>query len=425
MGKDLKGKELGTGIIQRKDGRYEARYVDRFGKRKSITGHILKEVKKLYNDAIFENQQEINIREDLSLDKWYEKWMCIYKYDIIRKNTKRHYNQVYKKHISPVLGKKLLRNITQLEIRQLLKDLGRRGYKFETKNKVRIILVDMFNKALIDEFVKRNPAKGITLKRDEEHDPKVLTVEEQTAFFNCCKGTFYDNFFVTAVSTGMRIGELAGLMWEDINWKEGVINVNRTLVYQKYDDDDKKTFHFEAPKTDTSVRKIPINKQCERALRNQFVQKCIVVSKAPKSKKIGEEFKPLLFTTKFNTPLNSQIICDAIEKIVDEINLTRDTLDEMERFSCHAFRHTFAVRCFESGIAPKTVQTYLGHASLQTTMDIYTTVLQEYKEMEMGKLESTLDHIETSEDDYMEEKYAEWSSQYSKKVVNFGDRMTY
>lgn len=109
MGKDLKGKELGTGIIQRKDGRYEARYVDRFGKRKSITGHVLKEVKKLYNAAIFENQQEINIREDLSLDKWYEKWMCIYKYDIIRKNTKRHYNQVYKKHISPVLGKKLLR----------------------------------------------------------------------------------------------------------------------------------------------------------------------------------------------------------------------------------------------------------------------------------------------------------------------------
>lgn len=423
MGKDLKGKELGTGILQKKDGRYEARYVDRFGKRRSISGYDLREVKKQFNEAILANQQETNIREDLTLNKWYEKWMSIYKFDSIRKNTQRHYNYIYTKHISPYLGRKLLRDITQLEIRTLLKKLKQKGLRFETLNKVRILLVDMFNKAMIDEFVRRNPAKGIYLKRDEKKEPKVLTVDEQTAFFNCCKGTFYDNLFVTAVSTGMRVGELAGLTWEDIDWKENVINVRRTLVYQKYDDDEKKLFHFEDPKTDTSKRKIPINKQCERALKCQYMQKHIVESKAPKSKKVDEEFRNLLFTTKYNTPLNSQIVSDAIGKIVEEINLTRDVLDEIERFSCHTFRHTFAVRCFESGIAPKTVQAYLGHASIQMTMDIYTTVLQEYKESEMQKLQDTLDHIETNSDAYMEEKYEKWSSQNHKKVVNFGDRV--
>ncbi len=358
------------------------------------------------------------------LDQWYDKWMNIYKFDSIRKNTQTYYNQVYRKHISPTLGKMYLNNISQLEIRALLKKLKQKGYRFETLNKVRVLLVDIFNKALIDEYVRRNPARGIYLKRDEKKEPRVLTVDEQITFFNCCKGTFYNNFFCTAVSTGMRIGEIAGLMWDDIDWKEKVINVRRTLVYQKYDDDEKKTFHFEAPKTETSRRSIPINKQCELALKSQYLQKHVVESKVPKEKKVAKEFSKLLFTTKFNTPLNSQIICDAIDRIVDEINLTRDVLDEMEKFSCHAFRHTFAVRCFEAGIAPKTVQTYLGHASLQMTMDIYTTVLQEFKESEMKKFEDTMDKIELKSQDYIHGRLKDVSSKVPRKVVNLGDRMT-
>lgn len=425
MGKNLKGKELGEGIVQRKDGRYEARFIDRFGKRKSISGRDLKDVKQRFNQALYEDEQEINIREELTLNEWFEQWMDVYKFDTIRRNTRRSYKQVYTKHISPKLGKKLLSNITQLEIRKLLKELKENGFGYETRNKVRILLVDMFNKAMIDEFARRNPAKGISVKRDEEREPKALTVDEQATFFNCCKGTFYDNFFVVAVNTGMRIGELAGLLPEDIDWNNMVINVRRTLVYQTYEEDDKKKFHFEDPKTDTSKRTIPINKYCEKALKKQFMQKYVVCAKAPKSKKVESQFKELLFTTKFNTPLNSQIICDAIASIVDEINLTRDVLDELEKFSCHAFRHTFAVRCFEAGIAPKTVQSYLGHASLKMTMDLYTTVLQDYKESEMEKLQNKLSDIEREADELEDVKYEKWSSQNMKKVVNFGVRVAH
>ena len=82
MGKDLKGNELGHGIIQKKNGRYEARYVDRFGKRISISGTDLKDVKKRYNEALYENEKELNIRSNIKLDDWYKQWMRIYKYDI-------------------------------------------------------------------------------------------------------------------------------------------------------------------------------------------------------------------------------------------------------------------------------------------------------------------------------------------------------
>ena len=404
MGKDLNGKELGTGISQRSNGKYEARYVDRFGNRKSIYGNDLKEVRRKYNAAIYENEHEINLKDSFTLDEWNARWLNIYKIDEIRPNTLVRYKDTYRKHISPVLGKMKMSDITQMEIKTLLKNMKNKGYGFEIRNSVKIMFVDMFNKALTDEFVRRNPAKGITVKRDEEKEIKVLTEEEQIVFFDCCKGTFYDNFFIVAVTTGMRIGEIAGLRLEDIDFENKKVNVNRTLVYAKYDGEEKKTFHIEEPKTKTSTRSIPINRQCEMALKKQIMQKRIIANKAPKSKQIDNQFKDLLFTTKYNTPLNAQNICDAIEKIVNEINLVRDYTEEMEKFTCHAFRHTFATRCFEAGIKPKTVQKYLGHATLQMTMDLYTSVLPKHMTDEMDKLEERLEILESESENLLEKR---------------------
>ena len=183
-----------------------------------------------------------------------------------------------------------------MDIKKIIKELDKNGYKFETKNKVRILLVDIFNKAIINEYVMKNPAKGMSIKRDEKKDIRVLSVEEQTLFFDCCKGTFYDNFFTTAISTGMRIGELAALRWKDIDWENNLIHVTRTLIYQKFEGDAKKEFHLGNPKTYTSIRDIPINRQCEIALKKQYMQKYVVEAKAPKCKQPEEQFKDLLFT---------------------------------------------------------------------------------------------------------------------------------
>lgn len=422
MGKDLKGKELGQGIIQKKNGRYEARYIDRFGKRVSISGRDLKDVKKRYNEAIYENDKQINVKDNITLDEWYKKWMNVYKFDIIRENTKRHYNNVYYKHISPSLGNFQLGSITQYQIKQLIKELKSSGYQYETCNKVKILLVDIFNKAMINEYVRKNLAKGISLKRDEERDVRVLSQDEQTVFFDCCKGTFYDNLFVTAVSTGMRIGELAALRWTDVDWDSRVIHVTRTLVYQKYESDSQKEYHFEKPKTRTSLRDIPINRQCEIALKKQFIQKSVVATKQPITKKVDDKYADLLFTSKFNTPLNSQVVCQAINKIIEEVNLTKDYLDEIEPFSAHCFRHTFATRCFEAGVAPKTVQAYLGHASLQMTMDLYTSVMPKQMETEMDKVSNELDRISEHGDELAEKQFENMAS--NNKIVSFrGDSM--
>lgn len=85
---------------------------------------------------------------------------------------------------------------------------------------------------------------------------------------------------------------------------------------------------------------------------------------------------------------------------MDEINLTKDDLEKMEYFGGHVFRHTFATRCFEAGISPKTVQSYLGHASIQMTMDLYTSVLEDKKKIDMELLEKTIDIKAPDVDDY-------------------------
>ncbi len=419
-GQGSKRKRAWTRNMSEKNGRYDARFVDRFGKRQSISGKDLKDVKRRYNEALYENEKQINIKQSIILDEWYSEWMNVYKFDVIRENTKRYYNQIYKKHISPTLGKLNLTDIDQLTIKKLIKKLKQDGYGYETQNKVKVVLIDIFNKALTNEYIRKNPAKGISVKRDEKKEVKVLSEEEQILFLDCAKGTFYNNLFVVAVSTGMRIGELAALRWSDIDWETNVIKVTRTLVYQKYEGDEQKSFHFENPKTATSKRNIPINHQCEMALKRQYMQKNVIAQKAPKSKSVDKQYADLLFTTKFDTPINSQIICEAIKKVVDEVNLTRDYVDEIEVFSPHCFRHTFATRCFESGIQPKTVQAYLGHASLQMTMDLYTSVMPKHMSNEMDKVSEVLDRLSTNGDTITEDSYNK-AVQNNKIISFYGD----
>lgn len=415
MGKDLKGKELGTGLRQKSNGVYSARYVDRFGNRKEIYDRSLAELKRKLNTALYDDANGNNVEDNsITLSQWFKSWIEIHKYKVIRNNTKMYYTQLYTKHIEPFLGKKKIKDITQLNIKALLKELDQKGYHYETKNKVRIMLLDMFDKAMVDNYVLKNPCKGIRLARDEKKDMRVFSREEQAEFFECSKGTFYDNLFVVAVSTGLRQGEICALTWDDIDFEKKEISVTKTLLYQKLEGDTQKEFHLNPPKTKTSKRTVPISKQCETALKKQYIQRNNVMAR--KSAKPLEGFENLLFTTKYGTPICNQILLDAIKRIIEEINLCRDELEQFEIFSPHCFRHTFATRCFEAGIQPKTVQTYLGHATLQMTMDLYTSVLGNHRQEEMQKLENVLNDVFECVDSNIEEKFKQEQARKEKVV---------
>lgn len=422
MGKDLNGKELGTGLSQKKDGRYVARFTNRFGKRQEIKSRDLKEVKKLFREATYEDSHRLNrLDTDITLDQWFVVWMDSYKKNTVCDNTKRFYTEVYKKRIAPNLGKRKITDITQLNIIQLINKLKSQGYQYESQNKVRILLQDMFDKAIINDYLFKNPAKGIRLGTHVKNEPRVLTPEEQAIFFECSKGTFYDNLFVVAVSTGLRPGELCALTIEDIDFTNGLIHVDKTLVYQKFEGDEKKTYHVDPPKTKSSKRDVPMNQQCRLALKKQMMQRNVIMAK--KAAKPVEGLENLLFTTQYGTPLNGVTFGAAVKAIIDSINMTRDELEQFELFSPHCFRHSFATRCFEAGIKPKTVQGYLGHATLQMTMDLYTHVLQEHSKEEMEKLEKVLDDTLDVSEDVVNQKYEQFISKNKVKKIVYIDQV--
>lgn len=163
---------------------------------------------------------------------------------------------------------------------------------------------------------------------------------------------------------------------------EGYIDVNKTLVYQKYLEDKGKTFHVEPPKTKQSYRHVPINSVCKEYLTKQFELKKIVSTRRPK------EQNEYLFVTRFNTPINSVIYSDSIRSVVRRINDTKSSDDE---FPFLVVTHS-GIRLRQdvlSRIEPKVVQSYLGHATLKMTMDLYTHVTPEKSFADIEKIVST------------------------------------
>lgn len=422
MGKSLKGKDLGKGISQRLDGKYQARFTDRFGKRISYTDNDIHMVKEWMATEQAKNKLDMNVVDrSTTLNEWFAKWMEVYKYGIIAPNTERQYKQVYMKHIASVLGKNKLHEITQLKIKALINELDKAGYKYETKNKVRIILLDMFNRAMQDNLVMKNPARGIRVVRDEKKEPKFLTPEEQKAFFDYCKGTFYDNMFVVSVNSGLRPGEVYALTEADLDFEEKTISVSKTLLYQKLEGDTQKTFHIGPPKTKSSVRKVKMTRACETALKKQILQSRLIKSRTPK--KLDEQFKDLLFTTKFGTPINAEIECEAIKVIIDGINLIRDNVDCMEYFGGHCFRHTFASNCYRNGCSWKVIQRLLGHATLSMTMDLYVHLFEEEMDESIDKLSEAMDKLDAmdmaEEVDNGYNDYVQREKEQRERIIQF------
>lgn len=397
MGKDLKGKELGKGIRQNQNGRYEARYIDRFGTRKSIYGTSKTEIRKKLQEVLDENIEKESVKKRMTVKEWSDEWMEVYKVPVIRPNTKRYYTHILNMHIIPQIGSMYLDEVKQIHVKNLINMLDKKGYQWETQNKVRILIIDMFNVAIENEFALKNPAKGVRLAKNRPNDRTVLTTEQQDDFFECSSGTFYNNLFVVAVNSGLRPGEICALEETDLNFEKRTISVTKTLLYQKLDGDEGKEFHIGEPKTSSSVRIVPMNSFCESALKKQIQLKKILSLKYKKD----NEFSKLLFVTKFNTPICSVTLNDAIKRIVDEINLQRDGTDLFPLFSAHTFRHTFATRCIEAGIQPKTIQKYLGHATLEMTMNLYVHITDDYKQEEMVKLETFLLQKSSDSDDVL------------------------
>ncbi len=392
MGKDLKGKELGKGILQRKDGRYCGRFTDRFGQRQNLYSFKLSELRTMMTEAMYENDKRLNVyNERITVDDWYEKWIELYKKNIVRDTTLKNYQSNYRAHIKEKIGFIRLRDLNMAHIQKLLNGMRDAGYHYKTILQVRIILVDMFEKAILSEFMTKNPAKNVTIVKDGKQERRVLTQDEESEFLKAASGNWYEMLFQLALLTGLRQGELCALTWDDVDWDAGLLHVTKTLIYSKLEGETAISFKINPPKTQNSRRDIPLTDEALRILKKQKGQDEWLMAQMGKRGKLKplKGFENLIFKTRTAAPISGQTFGDAIKTVIRTINKSRaEGMPEFEHFTPHTLRHTFATRCFENGMKPRTLQDILGHASLDMTMGLYTHVTQEQKRREVDKIAS-------------------------------------
>lgn len=374
MGKSLEGKELGIGITQRKDGLYQARFTNRFGKRQTLYGTSYTEITKKLRDAQYLDEQQLNlVSSGITLDEWYEKWITICKSHC--RNTTRHTYEIQYNRLREDLGWRKLSSLNLV----VLQDAFNRLKTDASRRDCKAVLIDMLNRAVESDLLVKNVAYGIrtTIDDKEQHEKRILSDEEIKILLDEPKGCTLQNFLVIALGTGMRMGEILGLTWDCVDFDKGVIRIQKTLVYLPNGGD--AIYELHRPKTKAGKRDIPMTVNVKDALMAQLRWKSHVAIRH--NPRVGME--DLVFCSKTNNPINEANVRSAIRYLVDRINQEHPEYTFLP-FTPHGLRHTFATKCIARGMRPKTLQKILGHSSLRMTMDLYCHVEADTLKEEMA-----------------------------------------
>lgn len=373
MGKDLKGKELGVGISQQSDKLYVARFTDKFGIRKTKRFKKLQECRQWIADASYiSKHSDIENASDILVDTWYEYWIGIKK-QTVRPNTVRNYSERYERNIKGIIGKKLLSEVKPIHCQKIFSDMAEQGYKTTTIYQTRITLYNMLEFAKENDVILSNPCKK-SVKSDigKPSEKKVaLTIDEQRKFLMAATGQSYENQYKFVLQTGLRTGELVGLKWDDIDFGKRTFTISRTMEYRYKVGE----WRVGPPKSKSGYRTIPLTDEAIRILKDQK-------EKNSKIKVINIEWRDQVFLSRKGEPVKNSTYDTALFKICDKA--------EIRKFCMHILRHTFATRCIEAGMIPKTLQKILGHSNIGITMNLYVDATEEEKTKEMDLVAEAL-----------------------------------
>lgn len=398
MGKDLNGKELGRGFSQRKDGRYEARAVI-CGTKIDIYDMNLAKLKKDFEaEKARVLRDEKNVRPNVTFGEWYLEWFqkCKspqLKSDVSRKTYDRKVRNTYCK----ILGDKRMENISQMNMQAATTELIEKGYTDRSVREALGIVNECMEIAIVNHIINVNPCVGIKIQNaNERRERRVMKQWEQDLFLKEVEGRYYHEAYKILLLTGMRIGEFSGLQWRDIDFENKVININRSM--QTAYIDGRKVEELTTPKTSNSYRAIPFFGETEECLKRWKKKQDEYKKRLGDRWRARPELGDLVFTSTVGSPVTRYVIVHDINKVVQDINLKeiskafREHREPVvfEHLHPHAFRHTFATRCFEKGLDPLFVQSIMGHASYSTTVS-HTHILDDLRQREVEKVGNFLE----------------------------------
>lgn len=408
-----KKKANGEGsITKRSDGRYMGRYTVN-GKRKTVYGSSHEEVRQKLNEKLNEIAKGVYIEPGKdTVASWLREWLVTYALPTVKQSTYISYEGYVRNHLIPELGDIKLTSLSREQVQRFFNkkaagSKGKKGLAPKTLRNIYNMLNSTIEQAIINEKLIRSPLLGIKLPKLVKAEIRVLEPAEQSALQIAADASseiqaFGINF---TLSTGVRLGELIGFQWGDLNYRKHTIRVRRTVGRLQRIDEDGNLIKKEEgvktteivvrrPKSDSACREIDLFDELWDDLMKYKDRQCEILDA------LGLEQND-----------DCYIFCNLLGKVYDPRvyeDLFKRTLKAagLEDINFHALRHTFATRALESGMDIKVLSAILGHAQASTTLNLYGHALPNHKKVSMKKMSgyytATIDANELDEEDLEE-----------------------
>lgn len=359
-------------------------------KRKYLSGRTKREVtekvNKLLNEVKYNDYTEPS---KITFYEWLMIWIDMYCIGQLKPSTTVNYEAYIDRHIKSSIGNIKLCDLTPLMLQRFYQEKykngrldGTGGLSAKTMHNLHTMIHTALDKAYKMGYVNRNVSDLVTVPKIVKQERRFFTVEEQTELQKYLPDERIGMAVLLDLYTGLRMGELLGLPWENVHLDlngDSYIRITQTINRIKNPDRNspqKTILFFDTPKTKYSIRTIPLLPEIAEKLSQHREKQQHLISEN------GWKDTGLVFLTRTGTPFDPKNFQNAFKAMLKRHN--------MRIINVHGIRHTFATRSLESGMDIKTLSRILGHSSIQISLDLYAHVTDQLQAEHMENLRTFL-----------------------------------
>lgn len=378
---------LKKGESRHANGKYQYRWTDDTGARHSIYAPTLDELRA--KEALIEQDIREQIKPEarsITLNDMFDLWKQLKRG--LKDNTFQNYVYMYTQYAAPRFGQKRISTLAKSDLKHFYNTLvDERGLSIATVDAVHTVIHQVLDIAVDDACIRRNPSDNVLKELKKElairrGKRRALTLPEQELFLSYLKRSkqyrHWYPVFALLIGTGLRVGEAVGLRWCDIDFEQGIIDVNHTLVYYRHAVNGCYC-NVHTPKTVNGIRQVPMLSFVRDALLEELQRHC---DEGIQCAATIDGYTDFIFLNRNSQPQHQGTLNKALQRITRDCNEEQIAQGKrllLPHFSCHSLRHTFTTRMCEAGINIKVIQDTLGHADVSTTLNIYADATRELK----------------------------------------------
>ncbi len=369
----------GGSVRQRENGTWEARCTIN-GKRRSFYGDRQSDVLKAMRAALAASDAGVYFEpKKITLEKWMEIWLNEYAQPSVKPLTYAAYHSKIQTHITPALGNIKLSLLNPTQVQAFYNDLLRvKKLSPKTIKDVHSILHKALKQAVKLNYIGINVTDACTIARVEKPEIKPLTETDIEAFLAAIEGHPLQPLFLVTLFTGMREGEVCGLPWDAINFKQGTVTIKQQLCKEK----EAGGKHYISTTKSDRIRVLtvaPFVMDILRQVKTTQLQNHLASGTAWQN-----EYN-LVFTSENGKHIVPTTLRKHFKMVVTSIGRSD------ARF--HDLRHTYAVTALQEGDDSKTVQENLGHATASFTLNVYGHVSEKMKQESANRMQKYYENL--------------------------------